>query len=411
MLRLYDTRTRQVEAIEPARRGLLRMYSCGPAACRRAHVGDLRAYLLADLIRRNAEHRHHLAALTCQNIVDVGQQAEDGDAEDSVRAQARADGMTALEMARLHEDAFRADCSALNLRPAEHSPRASEWIAPVTGMIAGLIEAGHAYPAPDGSVFFDARSFPSYGELSGSRLADLRHDWALWEGAPADGELTWAAPWGTGFPGWHAQCSALSLHYLGDVIDVHTGGIDLRFPHHEDERAQSNSVTGHEAVRHWVHGERVLFEGAAMATSNQNVVLMADLAGRGLDPLALRLAFLGHHYRQPMNLTWDTLDAADRTLSRWRELVARWACSPSKPVHATAAAHIAAAFDDDLDTPAALRALRQLEEDQDVAPGAKFESFAHADQLLGLDLARDVGRLPASPPLPEGHSRTVRSGG
>ncbi len=429
------------------------MYSCGPTVYRYGHVGNLRSYLLADLIRRNAEHRHHLPVLTCQNITDVGHLADDSatngpatngpatngpatngpatdpDGEDKVLAQARAEGRTALELARFYEDAFRADCSALNLRPAEHLPRASEWVGLMIDMIAELIEAGHAYPTSGGSVYFDARSFPSYGELSGNRLAGLRParsragrrgraeggaggaggaekrfhaDWALWKGAPAGRELTWPAPWGTGFPGWHTECSALSLHFLGDVIDIHTGGIDLRFPHHEDERAQSNSVTGHEVVRHWVHGEHLLFDGRKMAKSTQNVVLVADLADRGLDPLALRLAFLDHRYRQQMNLTWDTLNAADRTLRRWRELVAEWACSPSKPVHGPVAAQIAAAFDDDLDTPAALRSLRQLEKDRDVAAGSKFESFAHADQLLGLDLARDVGRVPAEPPLPDG---------
>jgi cysteinyl-tRNA synthetase len=281
-------------------------------------------------------------------------------------------------------------------------------------------------------VYFDARSFPGYGELSGNRLAELRPardrpggrdageldggaadgtsgaekrfhaDWALWKGAPADRELTWPAPWGTGFPGWHIECSALSLHYLGDVIDIHTGGIDLRFPHQENERAQSNTVTGHEVVRHWAHGEHLLFDGRKMAKSTQNVVLLADLTDRGLDPLALRLAFLEHRYRQQMNLTWDILDAADRTVRRWRQLVAEWACSPSKPVHGPVAEQIAAAFDDDLDTPAALRSLRQLEKDPDVPPGSKFESFAHADQLLGLDRARDIGRAPAAPPLPAG---------
>ncbi|HEX4660276.1 MAG TPA: cysteine--tRNA ligase [Streptosporangiaceae bacterium] len=407
MFRLYDTRTQQVKTIRPARGGLLRMYSCGPAAYRYAHVGNLRAYLLADLIRRNAEHRHHLAVLACQNVTDVGDLADEEARGDQVLAEARAEGRTALELARVYEGAFRADCSALNLRPAEHSPRASEWTGLMIEMIAGLIEAGHAYPTPDGSVYFDARSFPSYGELSGNRLAELRAgeagrgcgaskrfhaDWVLWKSAPADRELTWPAPWGTGFPVWRAECSALSLHDLGDVIDIHTGGIDLRFPHHEDERAQSNSVTGHEVVRHWVHGEHLLFDGRKMAKSAQNVVLVPDLADRGLDPLALRLAFLEHRYREQMNLTWDGLNAADRTLRRWRELVADWARSPSKPVHGPVAAQIAAAFDDDLDTPAALRSLRQLEKDQDVPPGSKFESFAHADQLLGLDLARDVGR-------------------
>jgi cysteinyl-tRNA synthetase len=452
VFRLYDTRTRQIEAIEP-RPGsggrLLRMYSCGPTVYRYAHIGNLRTYLLGDLIRRNAEHRHSLTLLTCQNITDVGhlttddaasdRGADDGGTndraagpagEDKVLAQARAEGRSAAELSRFYEDAFHADCSALNLRPADQSPRASEWIGLMTELIARLIESGHAYPTPGGSVYFDARSFPSYGELSGNRLASLRPghrdgageaeragraeknfhaDWALWKGAPADGELTWPAPWGTGFPGWHTECSALSLHNLGEFIDIHTGGIDLRFPHHEDERAQSNSVTGHEVVSHWVHGEHLLFDGRKMAKSTGNVVLMSDLTDRGLDPLALRLAFLEHRYRHQMNLTWDTLSAADRTLRRWRGLVAEWACSPSKPMFAEATSQIAAAFDDDLDTPAALRTLRSLEKDPEIPPGAKFESFAHADQLLGLDLARDIGRAPAPLPLPAGARQRLDS--
>jgi cysteinyl-tRNA synthetase len=213
----------------------------------------------------------------------------------------------------------------------------------------------------------------------------------LWQGTPAGREPAWPAPWGTGAPARHAACSALSLRFLGDVIDLQTGGIDL-LQQHDDERAQSDSATGHEVVRHWVHGEHLLFDGHA------NAVRVADLTARGLDPLALRLGFLEHRYRQQVKLTWDTLGAADRTLRRWRVLVAEWARSPSKPVHGPVAARIAAAFDDDLDTPAALRSLRELEHDPDVAPGAKFETFAHADQLLGLDLARDVGRAPAGPP-------------
>jgi cysteinyl-tRNA synthetase len=420
MFRLYDTRHRQVEPIEPARRGELRVYTCGPTVYRHAHVGNLRSYLLADLIRRTAQ-RHALTVISCQNITDVGHLADDSQidpqGEDKVLAQARAQGKTAHQIARHYEGAFRADCAALNIHPADYLPRASESIPVMIDLIGKLIDAGHAYTSPDGSVFFAARSFPGYGEISGNRLDDLRPghrsdgavdarkrfhaDWALWKGTPAGGELTWPAPWGTGFPGGHTECSAMSLQLLGEVIDIHTGGIDLRFPHHEDERAQSDSVTGHEVVRHWVHGEHLLFEGAKMARSAGNVVLLADLPERGLDPLALRLALLEHRYRQQMNLTWDTLQAADRTLRRWRDRVAEWANSPSKPMCAQYRADIADAFDDDLDTPAALRALRSLEKDSEIPPGSKFETFADADRLLGLDLARDVGRPAAGPALPD----------
>ena len=417
MLRLYDTRTRQVETIEPARRGRLSVYSCGPTVYRPAHVGNLRSYLLADLIRRTAG-RHRLLVTSCQNITDVGHLADDTEidpqGEDKVLAQARAEGKSPLEIARYYEKAFHADCAALNIHPADSYPRASECIGLMIDLIARLIETGHAYAVPSGSVYFDARSFPGYGELSGNRLGDLRPgqqgvdpdkrfhaDWALWKAAQAGRELTYAAPWGTGFPGWHTECSAMSLHYLGETIDVHTGGIDLRFPHHEDERAQSNSVTGHEVVQHWVHGEHLLFEGRKMAKSTGNVVLLADLTARGLDPLALRFAFLDHRYRQQLNLTWAVLEAADRTVRRWRERVAEWARSPSKPMCAEYVTNFNEAFDDDLDTPAALRVLRNLEKDSEIPPGAKFETFAHADHLLGLDLARDIGREPAPRPLPD----------
>jgi cysteinyl-tRNA synthetase len=194
----------------------------------------------------------------------------------------------------------------------------------------------------------------------------------------------------------------MSLHYLGEHIDIHTGGIDLRFPHHENERAQSNAVTGHDVVRQWVHGEHLLFEGRKMAKSTGNVVLLSELTARGLDPLALRLAFLEHRYRQQMNLGWDTLEAADKTLRRWRERVASWACSPSAVMPSRYTDAVTAAFDNDLDTATGLRTLRALERDESVPPGARFEAFAHLDQLLGLDLARDVGKPTMAPQLPEG---------
>jgi len=421
MFRLYDTRSRQPEPVGQAHRGELRMYDCGPTVYRYAHVGNLRSYLLSDLIRRAAERRK-LQVTVCQNITDVGHLTDDSQSdatgEDKMLAQARTEDRTALEIARYYEDAFRADLAGMNIRPADYSPRASESIELMIDMIAELIDTGHAYATADGSVLFDARSFAGYGELSGNRLGDLQPghrtggsvdsskrfhaDWALWKGTSERTELTWQTPWGTGFPGWHTECSAMSLHHLGEHIDIHTGGIDLRFPHHENERAQSNSVAGHEVVRQWVHGEHLLFEGRKMSKSTGNVVLLSDLPGRGLDPLALRLAFLEHRYRQQMNLSWDTLEAADKTLRRWRERVADWARSPSAAMSSRYADAVAAAFDDDLDTPAGLRTLRALERDEAVSPGAKFETFAHLDRLFGLDLARDIGKPVAAPELPDG---------
>lgn len=421
-MRLYDTRQKSVVDIVPAREGVLTMYACGPTVYRDAHVGNMRTFLLTDLIRRTAE-LGGLQVLLVQNITDVGHMADDtglgdelggvdegqGGDDDKVLTEAAAQGTSALDIARRYEDRFHRDLAALNIHPATHYPRASESIDLMIDLIATLMERGHAYVGGDGSVFFDARSFPGYGELSGNRLEDLRPghrfeggvdpakrfhaDWALWKKAQdTRTQLIWDTPWGVGFPGWHTECSAMSLALLGDTIDVHTGGIDLRFPHHEDERAQSNSATGTDVVRHWVHGEHLLFEGRKMSKSAGNVVLVSDVAARGLDPLALRLALMQNRYRQQMNLTWSSLEAADATLTRWRDRVAQWATQPSAAMPPEVIAPIVAAIEDDLDTPRAINLLRELEKNSDVPEGAKFEVFAYVDRVLGLDLVREVGR-------------------
>ncbi|ETK31140.1 cysteine--tRNA ligase [Microbispora sp. ATCC PTA-5024] len=411
MLRLHDTRTRRTEPVVPQGARVLRMYTCGPTVYRPAHVGNLRAYVFADLVRRVAERRG-LRVIACQNVTDVGHLTDDADeGEDKVLAQARREGRSPLEVARHYEDAFFRDTLALNIRRPEHTPRASETLDLMIELIARLIERGHAYEAPGGAVFFDAASFPSYGEISGNRLDRLKPahridavderkrfhaDWALWK--PGEGELTWDSPWGRGFPGWHIECSAMSLRYLGDRFELHTGGIDLRFPHHEDERAQSDAATGHEVVSRWAHNEHLLFDGRKMAKSTGNVVLLSDVAAEGLDPLAVRLALLEHRHRQQMNLTWDTLRAADRTLRRWRRRVAQWAESPSRPIDPDRARPVEQALDDDLDVPLALRLLRDLERDESVEPGSRFETFLHFDHILGLDLSSEIGKVPVLPP-------------
>jgi cysteinyl-tRNA synthetase len=435
-VRLHDTRLKDVVPIQPTRPGVLTIYACGPTVYRDAHVGNMRTFLLTDVIRRTAE-LEGLKVRLVQNITDVGHMADDtglgddgapadaavdegqADTEDKVLKQAATEGRSALDIARDYEDRFHRDLSALNIKPAEAYPRASESIGLMIDLIQNLMDSGHAYVGGDGSVYFDAKSFPGYGELSGNRLADLRPghrfeggvdpakrfhaDWALWKKAQdTRTQLVWDTPWGVGFPGWHTECSAMSLSLLGDSIDVHTGGIDLRFPHHEDERAQSNSATGKDVVRHWVHGEHLLFEGRKMSKSAGNVVLVSDVVARGLDPLSLRFALLQHRYRQQMNLTWSALEAADSTLTRWRQKVAQWANEPSAAMPPEVIDQITEALFDDIDTPRAILLMRELEKDDRVAPGAKFEVFAYVDRVLALDLARLVGQpLPAAADIPD----------
>lgn len=428
-MRLYDTKARSVVEVRPTRPGRLTVYACGPTVYRDAHVGNMRSFLLPDLISRVAQGEG-LQTQLVQNITDVGHMADDtglggvdegqADTEDRILAQAGIEGRGALELARAYEARFHEDLAALNIRPAQAYPRASDSIPLMIDLIQVLLDRGHAYVGADGSVFFDATSVADYGALSGNRLEELRPghrftadmdsakrfhaDWALWKHAgDSRTQLVWDTPWGRGYPGWHTECSAMSLDQFGSTIDVHTGGIDLRFPHHEDERAQSNAASAVggqpcEVVQHWVHGEHLLFAGRKMSKSSGNVVLVRDLIERGLDPLSLRLAFLQHRYRQQFNLTWEVLNTADEQLRRWRTRVAQWSLAPSAAIPADLQGAFEQACREDLDTPRALQLLREVERSDLISDGAKFEFFAWSDHILGLDLVRDVGKAPQ--PIP-----------
>jgi cysteinyl-tRNA synthetase len=396
MLKLYETRSREVLPIE-GRDGILKVYGCGPTVYRDAHVGNLRTFLLSDLISRAATISG-LKVTLIQNITDVGHMATD--LEDKILAQSKSESLDPFVIARKYEDRFHVDLNRLNIQPANLYPRASENIPLMISAIEKLIADGFAYVATDGNVYFDAQSFPTYGAISGNRLDSLKPghryeysedgakrfhaDWALWKLARDRTEMIWPTPWGDGYPGWHIECSAMSIEYLGQKIDLHVGGIDLRFPHHENERAQSNALTGSEAITHWIHGEHLLFEGRKMSKSAGNVLLLQDIIDRGLDPLAARLAFLENRYRSQMDLTWASLEAAHVTLRRWRMLVQ--AGQPDAQVIADQ--DFLTAIYADLDTPRALQRLRVIEKNVVLSPAEKAGIFRFADQILGLDLSR-----------------------
>ena len=405
MLKIYDTQSRTTkEVVNTADE--ITIYCCGPTVYRDAHVGNLRTFLLSDLIRRTLEIQGKSVNLV-QNITDVGHMAEDVNPQDKMLAQAKLEAIDPFEIARKYEANFHADLVLLNIKPARNYPRASESIELMHKLISKLIELSHAYVGSDGSVYFAAESYESYGAISGNRLKDLKPghryeytdeggkrfhaDWALWKAADERTEMVWDSPWGRGFPGWHIECSAMSLDLLGDEIDIHVGGIDLRFPHHENERAQTNSVTGLETVKLWVHGEHLLFEGRNMAKSSGNVVLLKDLSERGFDPLALRFCLLENRYRSQMDLTWDSIAAANATLKRWR-----------KSGFGIATKHepdqvIIEALNNDLDTPRVMQRLRSVEKDPNLSDAEKAEVFTFADLVLALDLGRElvVPELPA----------------
>ena len=412
MLKLYDTRTREVLPIT-GRNGALQVYCCGPTVYRDAHVGNLRTFLLSDLISRAAT-LSGLQVTLIQNITDVGHMAND--LEDKILAQSKSESIDPFSIARKYEERFHLDLQRLNIEPADSYPRASEHIGLMISAIEKLIADGFAYVASDGNVYFDAQSFPSYGAISGNRLDSLKPghryeysedgtkrfhaDWALWKLARDRTEMIWPTPWGDGYPGWHIECSAMSLKYLGDIIDLHVGGIDLRFPHHENERAQSNALTESETVTHWIHGEHLLFEGRKMSKSAGNVVLLQDIIDRGLDPLAARLAFLENRYRSQMDLTWASLEAAHVTLRRWRTL----AQSGQSDTELIADQDFLTAIYADLDTPRALQRLRTVEKNASLSLEEKAGIFRFADQILGLDLER----VPEKRELTELQSQLLR---
>lgn len=355
MLRIHDTLTGQVTE-PPDTRGL-RVYVCAPPADRPPHLGDLRAALLPDLVRRVTE-RHRMRMVVCLGVDDAG-------------------------VAERHD--LAADALALNLRTPERTVRVSEHADQALGLIARLIKQDDAAVAPDGRVVLSSPEVSPYaGEPEGE--ADPQPDGpaadpVLWR--PVDGDPAWDSPWGRGLPGPHVACAALALRWLGDRIDLWFGGAEPFEEHRETVRAQMDAVAGHPVVRVWAHGAGLRSEPRTLA----------EVTDAGLDPLAVRLAFLEHHYRSPLSLTWDALRAADATLRRWRARVAEWSESPSAPMAAEHVRRAMAALDDDLGTPAALRVLHELEADDSVPAGAKFESFLHLDHVLALDLPAEIGKL------------------
>jgi cysteinyl-tRNA synthetase len=394
-MKLYDTQSRALKEVD-VNQEQVRMYCCGPTVYRDAHVGNLRTFLLSDLIARIVQ-LNGSKPLLIQNITDVGHMSEDFVNDDKMLSQAKLEKIDPFEIARKYEARFHHDLAALNIQPASAYPRASESIEMMLELIAQLIAAGFAYVGTDSSVYFSAEKFTSYGAISGNKLDALKPghryeytedgakrfhaDWALWKAAGDRTEMVWDSPWGKGFPGWHIECSAMSMKLLDGHVDIHVGGIDLRFPHHENERAQSNALINKEAVDLWVHGEHLLFEGKKMSKSSGNVVLLSDVVERGLDPLAIRLCFLENKYRSQMDLTWKSIEAANETIKRWRVKMAQWSTDGAITIDS----EIEDAFNTDLDTSKAIIRLREIERD-----GSENKSavFRYADQVLGLDLER-----------------------
>lgn len=403
-IQIFDTKSRMNQNLSISNDKFIRVYGCGPTVYRDAHVGNMRTFLLADNLIRLSNYLGYQVKFI-QNITDVGHMSEDF-SEDKMLAQAKLEAKDPFEVAKVYEARFHQDLKSLNILPADLYPKASESIDLMIDLITLLINQGQAYLGTDDCVYFAAESFPSYGAISGNRLSALKPghkhdhtedgakrfhaDWALWKAAAGRTAMIWPSPWGPGFPGWHIECSAMSLKFLENFVDLHLGGIDLRFPHHENERAQSNAAINDEAVALWVHGEHLLFEGRKMSKSAANVVLVKDVIDKNLDPLSLRLCFLENRYRSQMDLTWQSINSANTLLERWRNKMAQWsaATDASPEIVSSYIAEIVADFSLDLDTPRALQKLRELEKSLEISAGSKYKVFIEVDSLFGLDFNR-----------------------
>jgi cysteinyl-tRNA synthetase len=385
------------------------MYSCGPTVYRSVHIGNLRTYLLADWIKRIARSQGW-TVLHIKNITDVGhmrqEMAERGG--DKVIAAALAAGRTPREIAAEFEDEFHTAESLLGIEPADVFPRATDHVPQMIALVERLLARKLAYEV-DGTVYFDTAAQASYGALSGNSLEQLQRaagaepdpakrnaaDFTLWRQAEAGRQLmVWDSPFGRGYPGWHIECSAMSMAYLGEEIDLHTGGVDNIFPHHEDELAQSQGATSKQFVRHWVHGQHLLADGVKMAKSQGNVYTLQDLRERGFDPLAFRYLCATVRFGTRLNFTLASLAAAERGLQRLRHLATGDGGSLDEARVRPLQVAVRDALEDNLDLPRALAVTWQFARAKDLSGATRRAGLLGADRWLGLALDRPLLATP-----------------
>jgi cysteinyl-tRNA synthetase len=392
---LFNTLTRRKERFEPLRPPEVRMYTCGPTVYHFAHIGNFRAFLFSDLLRRTLRF-FGFQVIQVMNFTDV---------DDKTIREAKASGKSLREFTDFYIEAFRQDMALLNIQTPEYQPRATEHIREMIELVEKLLQKGYAYVGEDGSVYFRIGSFPRYGRLArldfsglkpGARVAHDEYqkeglgDFVLWKAwKPEDGEVFWESPWGRGRPGWHVECSAMSIKYLGPEFDIHCGGIDLIFPHHENEIAQSESATGRPFVRYWCHCAHVMVEGQKMSKSLGNLYTVRDVLGRGYEGRQLRYALLATtHYRQTLQFSWEAMEAARAALERIDDWIARWKGLPPDSFQKDAASDLQESF---------LRKFREaLADDLNLpeAVGHLFEFIRQTNRLMDE-------RKEGLPPLPQ----------
>lgn len=329
MLKVYNTLTRRKEEFVPLNDKVVTMYSCGPTVYSYAHIGNMRAYLFMDSVRRTLKYNGYKLK-GVMNITDVGHLLSDGDdGEDKMEKASREQQKSVYEIAAIYTDAFMKDLAKLNIGKPEIIAKATDHINDMIKYVEALVEKGYGYETSDG-IYFDISKFREYGKLSGLDLEGQRAgarvdvndekrnpaDFALWKKAPKEHIMQWESPWGMGYPGWHIECSAMSRKYLGDTFDIHTGGVDHIPVHHENEIAQSEALVGHKTVNYWMHVEFMQVDGGKMSKSLKNTYTVSELEQKGYSAMAFRYFCLNTHYRKKLNFTFEGMDAAKTAYNR-----------------------------------------------------------------------------------------------
>ncbi len=323
-LKFFNTLKRKLQKFKPFKEGFVGLYTCGPTVYNYPHIGNYRAYIFEDVLRRYMEYKG-LQVKQIMNITDV---------DDKTIRDSQKEGISLKEFCNRYEKAFFEDLKVLNIQPAAVYPRATQHIKEMIEITEGLLKKKKAYKTEDGCVYYEISKFKKYGQLASIDVAQLQagasgrvqkdeydkdhpSDFALWKAWTAeDGDVKWDSPWGAGRPGWHIECSAMSRKYLGDQFDIHTGGVDNIFPHHQNEIAQTEGFTGKQFVKYWLHCEHLLVDGQKMSKSLGNFYTLRDVLAKGHHPLAVRYLLLSAQYRQKLNFTFESLNAAKAALDR-----------------------------------------------------------------------------------------------
>lgn len=392
-MKIYNSLSRKVEDFKPQNPNRVTLYTCGPTVYGPAHLGHARTYTNFDLVKRVLEYDGY----TVRHVLNIT------DVQDSMIKEAREQKITIKELADRYIEHFYLDLEKLNIETPSVFPRVTEHIKEIIQMIEILIKKGYAYEK-DGSVYYDLSEFKDYGKLSGIKIKEAKAgtrvvvdehdkkeaiDFALWKKA---GELeegvgaVWDSPWGRGRPGWHIECSVMSGVHLGETLDIHGGGMDLKFPHHENEIAQSEAATGKKFANFWVHVGTLLVEGKKMGKSKGNFILFDTIVQEEFDPIALRYLFLTTHYRGELNFTWAGLEGAAIALEKLYDELSNWD-APGKIGCAEYENKFDDLINDDLNLPEALALMWQLVKDQRMPTAARMKTLLRMDQVFGLKLA------------------------